>query len=127
MNLTKGYDCMKRLSKVLVIVLFIAGILLSFFVGSYMSNKEHQKERIQNCHKHISLAIDTVEEKGLALEGASEAIASNLWVAHESCDNPELLAELSNLWNILVYEKGTYIGEEEVLVTQLHDILERCQ
>ena len=118
---------MKKLGKALIIVLFVAGVVLSFFAGDYMSDKAHMESRAEEFVQYISLAIDTVEEKGLALEGAAETIASNIWVAHELCDNPEISAELSNLWNTLVYEKDTLVGQEGVLATQLKDILDRCQ
>lgn len=123
----KKYDCMKKLGAVLVIVFFIAGVVLSFLAGNYMSNKEYMEERTQICRKYISFAIDTVQKKGLDLGGKTESIVSNLWVAHEFCDNPELSAELSNLWNILVYEEDTYITQEDKLAKQLENILKRCQ
>lgn len=118
---------MKKIGIALAIMFFIAGVVLSFFAGNYMSNKENMKERTQICRKYISFAIDTVQEKGLALEGASESIVSNLWMAHEFCDNPEISAELSNLWNTLVYEEDTYDTQEDKLATQLENILKRCQ
>ena len=118
---------MKKFSTVLIIVLFVAGVVLAFFVGDYMSDKAHMENRAKEFDKYISLAIDTVEDKGLVLEGTTETIASNIWVAHEVCDNPEISAELSNLWNTLVYEKDTLVGQENVLAGQMKDILERYQ
>ena len=118
---------MKKLGTVLTIVLFIAAVTLSFFVGDYMSDKAHKEEQAEQFGKYISLAIDTVENKGLSIDGVSGAIASNIWVAHELCDNPEISAELSNLWNTLTYEEDTLVGQEDVLTSQLKDILERCQ
>lgn len=118
---------MKKLGTVLAIVFFIAAVVLSFFVGVYMSDKEHMEDRVQHCGRYISFAIDTIEDKGLSVDGASEAIASNIWVAHELCDNPKISAELSNLWNSLVYDEDAYIGQEDVLTAQLKDILKRCQ
>ena len=118
---------MKKFSTVFIIVLFVAGVVLAFFAGDYMSNKAHMENRAEEFNKYISLAIDTVEDKGLAIEGATETIASNIWVAHELCDNPEISAELSNLWNALVYEKDTLAGQENVLAGQLKDILEGYQ
>ena len=99
---------MKKAGTVLVVVLFIAGGVLSFFAGNYMSKRENGEKRVQDCRKYILLAVDTVQEKGLALEGASETVVSNLWAAHAFCDDPELSAELSSLWNTLVYEGDTY-------------------
>ena len=118
---------MKKLSTVLIVVLFIAAITISFFVGDCMSDKAYKEEQAELFGKYISLAIDAVEGKGLAVDGASEYIASNIWVAHELCDNPEISAELSNLWNTLVYEKDTLTGQEDVLVSQLKDILQSYQ
>ena len=92
-----------------------------------MSDKAHEKEQAKQFEKYISLAIDTVEDKGLAVEGASEYIASNIWVAHELCDSSEISAELSNLWNTLVYEKDTLAAQEDVVASQLKDILQSYQ
>ncbi len=118
---------MKKLGTVLTIVVFVVGVILAFFIGDYMSDKAYTERRTEEFGQHISLAIETVENKGLALEGASETIASNIWVAHEICDNPEISAELSNLWNTLVYEKDSLVGQENVLASQLKGILERYQ
>lgn len=118
---------MKKFVTTLFIVFFIVAVAFSFWVGDYMSDREHTEDRAQYFGKYISIAIDTVEDKGLSVEGASETIASNIWVAHEFCDNPEISAELSDLWNILVYDKDAFMGEENVLADQLKDILERCQ
>ena len=126
-NLTKECNCMKKLGTVLTIVVFVVGVILAFFIGDYMSDKAYTERRTEEFGQHISLAIETVENKSLALEGASEAIASNIWVAHEICDNPEISAELSNLWNTLVYEKDSLVGQENVLASQLKGILERYQ
>lgn len=90
-----------------------------------MRDKAHKEEQAEQFDKYVSIAIDTFENKGLSVDGALEAIASNIWVAHELCDNPEISAELSNLWNSLVYEKDILVGQEAVLAVQLKDILER--
>lgn len=89
-----------------------------------MSNKSHIKSRAEQFNKYISLAIDIAEDKVLSVDGVSEFIASNLWVAHEFCDNPEISAELNDLWNILVYDKNVFVGQEDMLIMQLKDISE---
>lgn len=124
---TRKCDEMKKLEVGLITVLFIAAVVLSFLAGGSMRGKEYRKERAASFDKYISAAIDTVEGKGVFLEGAAEAIASNLWVAHELCDDPEISAELSNLWNTLVYEKEVFAGREDVVAAQLKGILEKCQ
>ena len=118
---------MKSFVTILISVFFIGAVVFSFFIGDHMSDKAHTENRAEQFGKYVLLAIDTVENKSLSLEGASEAIASNIWVAHELCDNPEISANLSNLWNILVYEKDIFLGQENVLISQLKDILERYQ
>ena len=90
-----------------------------------MRDKAHKEEQAEQFDKYVSIAIDIFENKDLSVDGALEAIASNIWVAHELCDNPEISAELSNLWNSLVYEKDILVGQEAVLAVQLKDILER--
>ena len=125
--MTRKCDEMKKLEAGLITVLFIAAVVLSFLAGGSMRDKEHREERAASFDKYISAAIDTVEDKGIFLEGAADATASSLWVAHELCDDPEISAELSNLWNTLVYEKEIFAGREAVLAAQLKGILERCQ
>ena len=68
-----------------------------------------------------------IEEKGLSVDGVVEAVASDIWVAHELCDDPEVSAELNNLWNTLVYDEDTYIGQEDVLAQQLKEIMIKYQ
>lgn len=121
----KVCDCMKRFRIPLALLLAAAVAALSFFAGNDWSRKEHLKDRARQFDKYISIAIGIVEEKGLVTDGAKEAIASNLWVAHELCDDPEISAELSNLWNMLVYEEDTLAGQEAVLASQLKEIQER--
>ena len=116
---------MKKLGALLTIVLFVAAVTLSFFAGDLMRDKAHNEEQAEQFDKYVSIAIDTFENKDLSVDGALEAIASNIWVAHELCDNPEISAELSNLWNSLVYEKDILVGQQAVLAVQLKDILER--
>ena len=115
---------MKRIGTALTIVFIIAGFAISFFIGHYVSDKSHTESRAAQFDKYISRAIDTIKDKGLSIDGAPEAIASNIWVAHEFCDSPEISAELSNLWNTIVYEKDVLLGQEDVLTAQLKDILE---
>ena len=116
---------MKKAS--LWIVCLLAAAALSFFIGNYMSDQEHLQDKAELGAKLISIAIDTVEDKGLSTEGAKEFVASNVWAAHELCDDPETSAELSDLWNTLVYDEDAYIGQEDIWATQLKDILQQFQ
>ena len=118
---------MKKFSIVLVIVSFIAVVGLSFYIGDYMNYQEQLEVRVELCGRYISFAIETVEEKGLASEGAYEYVASNIWVAHEFCDDPRISAELCDLWITLVYDREPDIRQDDVLAAKLKDILERFQ
>ncbi len=80
---------------------------------------------MQQCRKHILLAIDTIETKRASVEGALDRAASDLWVAHALCRDPEPAAEMNDLWNALVYEESSWVGREDALTAQLKDILAR--
>lgn len=118
---------MKKKSIVLVLILVLISAGVSYYVGNYVSDKEYSKSRLQRCEKNISFAIEKIEEKGLSEDGVLEAVASDIWVAHELCDNPEVSAELNNLWNALVYDEDTYVEQEDVLAQQLKDLLVNYQ
>ena len=117
---------MKKSVAALFIVLFIGAVFLSFLAGSRTAQRTQAEAQHQRCIRYITSAIDTAENKGLTTEGALEFIASNLWVAHELCDDPEISAQLSDLWNTLVYDESAFTGQEDALTRQLQDILEAC-
>ena len=115
---------MKKSFIVLLAVLFLAVVTAAFFVGNHISEKKHREVADDLFNSYISRAIDTAQNKGVQLGGAAESVASNLWVAHALCDDPQISAELSNLWNELIYEEK-YVGQEALLIDQLEDILSR--
>lgn len=92
-----------------------------------MNDKKHMEDKAKQCSRYIAFAIDTAESKGFSVEGALEATASNLWVAHELCEYPELSAELNHLWNSLVYDREACIGQEGPFILQLKNILEKYE
>ena len=115
---------MKKLGVLWLVILLLAAAAAAFFAGNYFSSKKYTEDTEHRFEKYISFAIDTAENKGLLVDGAAEYVASSLWVAHELCDDPQISAELSNLWNELVYEEK-YAGQEDLLIDQLEDILNR--
>lgn len=117
---------MKKFGMALAALLFAAAVILSFFAGEHRSEQKHAEERAERCGRSISFAMDTIRDKGLAVEGAPEAAASHIWAAHELCDDPELSAELSEFWNLLVYDRETWLDREEELTAKLAALLERC-
>lgn len=118
---------MKKSGAVLFSLCLIAAVILAFFLGGHTRDQAHEEARAQRYDRYLSFAIDTVEDKGLSVEGAAEAVASNLWVAHELCDDPERSAQLSDLWNTLVYDKDVYTGQEAALAERLKGLLEHAQ
>lgn len=114
---------MKKIIRVLFVLIPLAALMAGVFIGNYERDKEYEKQREQRCVRLVSFAVDAVEKKGLSIEGASEFVASNIWAAHELCDDPKVSAKLNDLWNTLVFEKDAYIGQEEILIKELNDII----
>ena len=118
---------MKKRKMILILILVLVTAGVSYCAGTYVRDKEYSESRSQRCAKNISFAIEKIEEKGLSVDGVVEAVASDIWVAHELCDDSEVSAELNNLWNTLVYDEDTYIEQEDVLAQQLKDLLTKYQ
>ena len=117
----------KNIMRIVLFVSVVIAIGVSFFVGKYVREKEYMESREQRCQRLIVFAIDKVENWDLTEDGVLEAFISDIYAAHEFCDNPELAAQLNDLWNSLIYRKEDYIGEEEELEVQLRNILEKMQ
>ena len=60
---------MKKLATILTIVLFFAAVALSFFAGDHMRDKAYKEEQAERFDKYISISIDTLEKKGLSVDG----------------------------------------------------------
>lgn len=115
---------MKRFTKGLLAAALLAVVMAgAFFAGGHMSDKEHAESRTERGRDELSSALDALTDKGLLLEGAPEAVASHLWAAHELCGDAGVSAELSDLWNAVVYEDAP----EEVLISRLEDVMARYQ
>lgn len=115
---------MKKTTKVVVAVAFLVAIGVSFFAGSHMKQQEYFNDRLQHCHSLISLAVDKVENEDISDQDVLEALISNVYAAYEFCDKSDLSEQLHDLWNTLIFDSDSYIGKEDMLVTQLKDIAE---
>ena len=113
---------MKRITKVLIPLLFVIAIAVSFWAGSYWAEQKQEEYRAQRCLRQITFAIDKAENHSLSDDGVREALISNLYAAQEFCDSPVLHAQLNDLWNTLIYRSEDYIGHEDELAAQLHRI-----
>ena len=63
-------------------VALLAVMACAFFAGGCISDQEHAENRSERCRRYLSFALDTLTDKGVTLKGASEAVASNIWVPH---------------------------------------------
>ena len=113
---------MKRITNILIPLVFIAAIAASFWAGSCWEKEKLDDSRTQRCVRLLSFAIDKVENHKLSDDGVREALISNLYAAQEFCDDVALHAQLNDLWNTLIYRSETYIGHEDELAAQLRQI-----
>ena len=114
---------MKRAVKILIVILFLLSLTAAFWAGGYLKEQAYQDSRNQRCAKLILFAIDKAENHDLSDNGVREALISNLYAAHEFCDDPAIGAQLNDLWNTLIYRADTYLSRQNELVVELQDIL----
>lgn len=115
---------MKKTAKIGIVIAFIIAIAGSFAAGSHMKEQEQIAERMQRCNTLISFTVDKAEKEDLSDPDTMEALISNVYAACEFCDQPDLSAQLYELWNTLIFEGDRYIGREDVLADQLRAISE---
>lgn len=118
---------MKKVTKIFVGIAFIIVAIASFVAGSYMKEQEYVDSRMQRCNALISFAIDKAENEDLSNQDIREALISNVYAAYEFCDRPHLSELLHDLWNTLIFEGDSYVGKEDMLVTELRNILDMMQ
>ena len=117
----------RKWSLIIGIVILMAVVGSAFFAGTYVKEKEYTENREQRCQRLMLFAIDKAESYDLSESGVREALISDIYAAHEFCDDPELSAQLNSLWNDLIYRSDAYIGREDVLLKELRTILEKIQ
>ncbi|NLT40256.1 MAG: hypothetical protein GXX89_07310 [Clostridiales bacterium] len=115
---------MKINRKLLVGIVFIVFVIASFFAGSLIKEHRYNNDRLQRCDTLISFAIKKAENDDLKDQNAMKALISNVYAAYVLCDDPDLAAQLHDTWNTLIFEGDSYIGKEEVLISQLRSISE---
>lgn len=115
---------MKKTIKVLIFAALLITIGASFFIGRHTKQQEYLDNRLQNCHTLISFAIDKVENQDISDPDIMEALISNVYAAYQFCDQPHLSEQLYDLWNTLIFDGNSYIGQEDMLVAQLRNIAE---
>ena len=113
---------MKKIHVLLFALIFCAGVVLAFFAGSERKSAEYEDRREILFDKYIALAIDAAESKGLFVEGNPEWIASNLWVAHELCTDPETSSLINDLWYTLIYQTEDCANLNDTVLSKLKQI-----
>lgn len=114
---------MKNARKILIVILVLLSLAATFWAGSYWKEQEYKDSRNQRCARLILFAIDKAENHDLTDNGVREALLSDLYAAHEFCDDPAISAQLNNLWNTLIYRSDAYLNQQDTLTGQLQDIL----
>ena len=114
---------MKHSTKIILAAVFLLSLFLSFQTGRYLNEQEYADRRNQCCARLILFAIDKVENHDLSDTGVLEALISNLYAAHEFCDDPATAAQINDLWNTLIYRRDTYLNERAALSKELQTIL----
>ena len=118
---------MKKISRLAVCAAFLAAIIVSFAAGSFMKEQEYLDRRAQRCNTLISFAIEKAEHEDLSDQAVRKALVSDVYAAYEVCDRPNLSERLHDLWNTLIFDGDSYIGEEDLLITELRNISDMIQ
>lgn len=118
---------MKKISKLVVCTVFIAAITASFAVGGYVKEREYTDGRMRRCNTLISFAIAKAENEDLSNQDVRKALISDVYAAYEFCDKLNLSEQLHDLWNTLIFDGDSYIGKEDMLVTELRNISDMIQ
>ena len=109
----------------MILIAFIASLLIAFYAGGALKEKQYKEERLQRCKTLISFAMDKAENEDLSESGVFEALVSNLYAAYESCDSLALSSQLHDLWNTLTTEGNLDIEDRKALMDQLNIIAEQ--
>ena len=110
--------------KVFFIIILIAIIAASFFVGKYVAQEENTNARSERCGTLIGFAIEKAENGDLADQGTMRALISNVYAAYQFSDNSEVTSQLHDLWNFLIFESdGNLENAKEIALIELNDAL----
>ena len=115
---------MQNIKRGIIGAAIAAAIAISFFAGSCITKQEQAKNRLGRCDTLILSAIDKAENGSLSDPGVAKALISNVYAACLFCDDPDLSAQLHDLWNTLIFEGDGLIGNEDSLADELRGILE---
>ena len=116
---------MNKRYKIVVAIVIIALTIASFFIGSYVKEKQNENSRIERCITLIVFAIDKAEDEDLTDQGVMRALISNVYAAYQFCDNSIVANQLHDLWNYLIFESDNNIdAAKEIALRELNSALQ---
>ncbi len=116
---------MNKRYKIVVAIVIIALTIASFFIGSYVKEKQNENSRIERCITLIGFAIDKAEDEDLTDQGVMRALISNVYAAYQFCDNSIVANQLHDLWNYLIFESDNNIdAAKEIALHELNSALQ---
>lgn len=116
---------MNKRYKIVVAIVIIALTIASFFIGSYVKEKQNENSRIERCITLIVFAIDKAEDEDLTDQGVMRALISNVYAAYQFCDNSIVANQLHDLWNYLIFESDNNIdAAKEIALHELNSALQ---
>ncbi len=118
---------MKWAGKLLLAALALAALAGAFYAGRYTGAQEQTAKENARCRQYILFAMDKAQNKDLSDDMVMEALISNVYAAHELCQDVEISAELNDLWNTLMLRGEEVPGHEEALVQHLQGLLQRME
>ncbi len=113
---------MKKGKSLFPAAVFVTAVVLSFFGGQYTAQQQFRQHRSERCKTLISFAINKAENKDLSEDVVLDALISNLYAAHEFCDDPYVSAHLNDLWNTLVVDESQLVQDPDMLADQLREL-----
>lgn len=115
---------MKTKQKAVIRIVLIGIIILSFFAGRYVSQRENAQFRRDRCGTQIEFAISKLEKEDLADQGVMRALVSDVYGAYLLFDDAQAAARLHDLWNFLIFESdGDLENAKDAALTELNDLL----
>ena len=97
-------------------------IVAAFFIGSRVNERQNAVKRRDRCAALISFAIAKAERGDISNRDIMEALISNVYAAREYCGDPELAAQLHDIWNTLIFRSDEYITRQDVLTERLENL-----
>ena len=108
-------------------IVILALMMTSFLAGGYVRQLKDRDGRMRLCYKYISFALDRAEYADISDRATMTVLISDLYAAHEFCDDSEAAAQIHDLWDELIHDSTYYAQNEELLIRRLNIIWEQLE